>query len=214
MHPPPANIRSPELSSPAQLSSPERVFLRLGVSLPEEILQKDYHLRPRRLRRNTAAGKSTSSGQHSLPGAELAGTTLFSGKGFPPVRGFPAGGNPPKRSSPPTTAASPEFSHPPCILLRRTFARRNCDRWHNSLLRQGFSSGKGLPCRRKSSKKIITSDHRGFAGEYCKWIEPPVRRNEPLNARNRAGYCERESHPTIFIYRINLLYNEVACLRA
>ena len=50
--------------------------------------------------------------------------------------------------------------------------------------------------------------------EYCKWIEPPVRRNEPLNARNRAGYCERESHPTIFIYRINLLYNEVACLRA
>ena len=50
--------------------------------------------------------------------------------------------------------------------------------------------------------------------EYCKCIEPPVRRNEPLNARNRASYCEQESHPTIFIYRINLLYNEVACLRA
>ena len=50
--------------------------------------------------------------------------------------------------------------------------------------------------------------------EYCKWIEPPVRRNEPLNARNRASYCEQESRPTIFIYRTNLLYNEVACLRA
>ena len=50
--------------------------------------------------------------------------------------------------------------------------------------------------------------------EYCKCIEPPVRRNEPLNARNRASYCEQESRPTIFIYRTNLLYNEVACLRA
>ena len=72
---------------------------------------------------------------------------------------------------------------------------------------------------------IITSDYGGFAGgmvpemccppvEYCKCIEPPVRRNEPLNARNRASYCEQESRPTIFIYRTNLLYNEVACLRA
>ena len=59
--------------------------------------------------------------------------------------------------------------------------------------------------------KIINSDH--FC-EYCKCIEPPVRRNEPLNARNRASYCEQESRPTIFIYRTNLLYNEVACLRA
>ena len=50
--------------------------------------------------------------------------------------------------------------------------------------------------------------------EYCKCIEPPVRRNEPLNARNRASYCEQESRPTIFTYRTNLLYNEVACLRA
>ena len=72
----------------------------------------------------------------------------------------------------------------------------------------------GVSLSEENIQKIITSDHRGFAGEYCKWIEPPVRRNEPLNARNRAGYCERESHPTIFIYRINLLYNEVACLRA
>ena len=57
---------------------------------------------------------------------------------------------------------------------------------------------------------------RIFCGvcEYCKCIEPPVRRNEPLNARNRASYCEQESRPTIFIYRTNLLYNEVACLRA
>ena len=30
-----------------------------------------------------------SSGEHSLAGAEIAGTTLFSGKGSPPVRGFP-----------------------------------------------------------------------------------------------------------------------------
>ena len=52
------------------------------------------------------------------------------------------------------------------------------------------------------------------ADEYCKCIEPPVRRNEPLNARNRASYCEQESRPTIFTYRTNLLYNEVACLRA
>ena len=50
--------------------------------------------------------------------------------------------------------------------------------------------------------------------EYCKCIVPPVRRNEPLNARNRASYCEQESRPTIFTYRTNLLYNEVACLRA
>ena len=53
-----------------------------------------------------------------------------------------------------------------------------------------------------------------YESEYCKCIEPPVRRNEPLNARNRASYCEQESRPTIFTYRTNLLYNEVACLRA
>ena len=181
MHPPPANILSPELRSLAQNSSPARVLLRLGVSLPEVILQKDHHLRPRRLRRNTVAGKSTSSGQHSLPEAELAGASLFSGKGFPPVRGFPAGGNHPKNhylrprrlrrssadrnasssgehslagtelagttlfsgkgsppgrgccaggkhpktSSLPTTAASPKFSLRQRILLRRKISRRN-----------------------------------------------------------------------------------------
>ena len=57
-------------------------------------------------------------------------------------------------------------------------------------------------------------EERKRLSEYCKCIEPPVRRNEPLNARNRASYCEHESRPTIFIYRTNLLYNEVACLRA
>ena len=82
---PPANIRSPELSSPAQLSSPARVFLRLGVSLPEEILQKDHHLRPRRLRRSSATRHASSSGQHSLPGAELAGASLSSDE-LPPHR--------------------------------------------------------------------------------------------------------------------------------
>ena len=49
-------------------------FLRLGGSLPEEIAQKNHHLRPRRLRRTTAARNASSSGEHSLAGAELAGT--------------------------------------------------------------------------------------------------------------------------------------------
>ena len=35
---------------------------------------KDNHLRPPRLRRTTAARHAASSGQHSLPGVELAGT--------------------------------------------------------------------------------------------------------------------------------------------
>ena len=76
--------------------------------------------------------------------------------------------------------------------------------------------GKEILANKKKCEycKKSTNETWKKVGEYCKWIEPPVRRNEPLNARNRAGYCERESHPTIFIYRINLLYNEVACLRA
>ena len=129
---PPANIRSPELSSPAQLSSPARVFLRLGVSLPEEILQKDHHLRPPRLRRSWAAGKSTSSGEHSLAGTEYFCIGRSSDEGssrrswqFPPVKEFLAGGNRPKISSPSTTAASPHFSRPQCSLLRPAFARRS-----------------------------------------------------------------------------------------
>ena len=54
-------------------------FLRLGCSLPEENLPKDDHLRPRRLRRSSAAHRALSSGQHSLPGVELAGA------GSPPM---------------------------------------------------------------------------------------------------------------------------------
>ena len=49
-------------------------FLRLGGSLPEEIAQKNHHLRPPRLRRSSASRNASSSGEHSLAGAELAGT--------------------------------------------------------------------------------------------------------------------------------------------
>jgi hypothetical protein len=75
------------------------------------------------------------SDEQLLSGTGIAGTTLFSGKGSPPGRGFSAGGEHPKISSPPTTAASPEFGCREIDVLRRTVARRNCDRWHNSLLR-------------------------------------------------------------------------------
>ena len=102
-------------------SSPPGRGCYAGGNIP-----KDDHLRPWRLRRTTAARKSPSSGEHSLAGAEIAGTTLFSDKSSPPGRGFPAGGNHPKRSSPPTTAASPEFGRPPSIHLRRAFSPR---RW-------------------------------------------------------------------------------------
>ena len=43
-----------------------------GLS-PEEEIPKDYYLRPRRLRRSSAARHARSSGQHSLPGADVAG---------------------------------------------------------------------------------------------------------------------------------------------
>jgi len=43
-----------------------------GLS-PEEEIPKDYHLRPRRLRRSSAARHARSSGQHSLPGADVSG---------------------------------------------------------------------------------------------------------------------------------------------
>ncbi len=45
-------------------------FLRLKGWSPEEELPKDYHLRPRRLRRSYAARHAGSSGQHSLPVAD------------------------------------------------------------------------------------------------------------------------------------------------
>jgi hypothetical protein len=52
-------------------------FLRLGGSLPEEIAQKDHHLRPPRLRRSSAVRRASSSGEHSLVGVELAGTVCL-----------------------------------------------------------------------------------------------------------------------------------------
>ena len=64
---------------------------------PEENILKDHHLRQ----------------APSL--SELA---------FSSCKGLSAGGEHPKRLSPPTTAASPEFSHPPRILLRPAFAPR------------------------------------------------------------------------------------------
>ena len=53
------------------------VFLRRGGALPEEKIQKDDHLRPRRLRRSTAVRNITSSGGHSLAGTELSGTVVL-----------------------------------------------------------------------------------------------------------------------------------------
>ncbi len=53
-------------------------FLRLGGSLPEEIAQKDHHLRPPRLRRSSAVRRASSSGEHSLAGVDLAGARLSS----------------------------------------------------------------------------------------------------------------------------------------
>ena len=50
--------------------------LREGTLLPEEITQNDHHLRPRRLRRSSATHHASSSGQHSLTGADVAGARL------------------------------------------------------------------------------------------------------------------------------------------
>ena len=55
----------------------------MKVPSPEENLPKDYHLRPRRLRRSTAALNVLSSGQHSLPGFELAGAVPSSDERSP-----------------------------------------------------------------------------------------------------------------------------------
>ena len=76
----------------APLSSYERSphrswqFPPVKVLSPEENIPKDYHLRPPRLRRSSAACHASSSGQHSLPGVELAGATRFSDK-RPPLIG-------------------------------------------------------------------------------------------------------------------------------
>ena len=50
-------------------------FLRLGAALPEEKIPKNYHLRPLRLRRSSPARHALSSGKHSLPEADIAGTS-------------------------------------------------------------------------------------------------------------------------------------------
>ena len=99
--------------------------LLFGGCLAEEEMDKDDYLRPRRLRRSSAARNTLSSGEHSLAGTEIASITPFSGKGFPPVKGTSAGGNHPKKLSPPTTAASPKYSSPQCNLLRPSFALRS-----------------------------------------------------------------------------------------
>ena len=52
-------------------------FLRLGGSLPEEIAQKNHHLRPQRLRRSSAVRRASSSGEHSLAGVDLAGAVCL-----------------------------------------------------------------------------------------------------------------------------------------
>ena len=137
--PPPVSILSQELSSPPQSCPPMSApligvggLLRLRGPLSEENIQKDHHLRPQQLRRSSAAHNAIYSGQHSLPGAELAGATTTSDERqphrswqFPPVKGCSAGGNHPKRQSPPTTAASPEFGRPQRNLLRPAFSRRS-----------------------------------------------------------------------------------------
>ena len=137
--PPPVSILSQELSSPPQSCPPMSApligvggLLRLRGPLSEDNITKDQHLRPTRLRRSSAAHNAIYSGQHSLPGAELAGATTTSDERqphrswqFPPVKGCSAGGNHPKRQSPPTTAASPEFGLPQRFLLRPAFSRRS-----------------------------------------------------------------------------------------
>ena len=66
---PPASIRSPELGSSAQVCLPASDplpgaddFFRLRVLSPGEIIQNDHHIRPRRLRRSSAARHASSSG--------------------------------------------------------------------------------------------------------------------------------------------------------
>ena len=98
-------------------------FLRLGGSLPEEIAQKNHHLRPQRLRRSSAVRRASSSGEHSLAGVDLAGAV--------------------------------------CLPMSLPFIGAG------SFLRLGGS------CRRKSPKKIITSDHNGFAGVRLSAALPP-----------------------------------------
>ena len=52
-----------------------------AVDSPEEKIQKDHHLRPRRLRRSAAVRYAANSGGHSLVGIELPGAIPFSDEG-------------------------------------------------------------------------------------------------------------------------------------
>lgn len=53
------------------------LFPKIRDSLPEKSTQKDYHLRPQRLRRTTAARHASSSGQHALTGVEIVGAVCL-----------------------------------------------------------------------------------------------------------------------------------------
>ena len=85
---------------------PDRFPQRAGP-LPDEITQKLHHLRPRRLRRGSAARNAASSGQHSFPGVKLPGAGLSSEEPpshrswhFPPVNhGFCRSSEIPKKSA-------------------------------------------------------------------------------------------------------------------
>ena len=52
-----------------------------AVDSPEEKIQKDHHLRPRRLRRSSVVRNTVNSGEHSLTGVELTGAIPFSDEG-------------------------------------------------------------------------------------------------------------------------------------
>jgi len=53
------------------------LFPKIRDSLPEKSTQKDYHLRPQRLRRSSAARHASSSGQHALTGVEIVGAVCL-----------------------------------------------------------------------------------------------------------------------------------------
>ena len=139
---------------------------------PEEKIQKDYYLRPPWLRRRTAARKTASSGEQSLAGIAIAGTILFSGKGSPPGRGFPAGGNHPKN----------HYLRP--LRLRRSSADRNASSsGEHSLAGTEIAgttlfSGKGSP------------PGRGFpaGGGHPKKLSPPTTSASPEFGRRKIAH--------------------------
>ena len=53
------------------------LFPKIRDSLPEKSTQKDYHLRPPRLRRSSAGRHARSSGEHALPGVEIVGAVCL-----------------------------------------------------------------------------------------------------------------------------------------